>query len=252
MGNLFSIDSPLMRGMSKIADIMILNLLVIVTCIPIITIGASMSAMHYVLIKLSRNEGTSVLQMYFKSFKENLFQATALWLVNVIALVFFAYDMYVFFFAEIFLPMPVFICVVAVGVLFMMTCMYFYPLQARFINPVSRTIKNSFFVMVLNFPKSVGTIILYAIPVAMIYLGIMGADFLFPLVFLFGIAAPGYGAALLYKDVFKKLEPKEEEITDDMDFHVLADEDTSGDEEVSAAEKEPEEVNSQDPQNENL
>lgn len=247
MGNLFSIDSPLMRGMSKIADIMILNLLAIVTCIPIITIGASMSAMHYVLIKLSRNEGTSVLQMYFKSFKENFFQATALWLVNVIALAFFIYDMYVFFFAEIFLPMPVFICVVAVGVLFMMTCMYFYPLQARFINPVSRTIKNSFFVMVLNFPKSVGTILLYAIPVAMIYLGIMGADFLFPLVFLFGIAAPGYGAALLYKDVFKKLEPKEEEITDDMDFHVVTDEEALTEETSTTDETSP-----QDSQNENL
>lgn len=129
----------------------------------------------------------------------------------------------------------------------MMTCMYFYPLQARFINPVSRTIKNSFFVMVLNFPKSVGTILLYAIPVAMIYLGIMGADFLFPLVFLFGIAAPGYGAALLYKDVFKKLEPKEEEITDDMDFHVVTDEEALTEETSTTDETSP-----QDSQNENL
>ena len=86
MGSLFSLDSPLMRGMSKIADLLILNLLVILTCIPIITVGVSMSAMHYVLIKLSRNEGTSVVQMYFKSFKENFGQGTVLWLGVIVDL----------------------------------------------------------------------------------------------------------------------------------------------------------------------
>ena len=99
---------------------------------------------------------------------------------------------------------------------------------ARKKTTLEERIRNSFYVMVLNFPKSVGMILLYAVPVGMIYLAIMGADFLFPMVFLFGIAAPGYGAALLYKDVFKKLEPKEEEITDDMDFHIeMEEEDTN-------------------------
>lgn len=216
MGSIFNLDSPMMRGMSKIADLLILNLLVIVTSIPIITIGASMSAMHYVLIKLSRNEGTSVAQMYFKSFKENFAQGTVLWLVNIAVIALVAFDMYLVFFTENTIPMPVFVVVVAVGILILMTCMYFYPLQARFINPVGKTIRNSFFVMVLNFPKSILMVILYAIPVALVCI----AFFMIPFVLLFGFTGPGYGAALLYKKVFAKLEPKQEEAAPDMEFHV--------------------------------
>lgn len=222
MGHLFSIDSPLMRKLSKVADLMILNLLVILTSIPIITFGASMSAMHYVLIKISRNEGTSVAQMYFKSFKENFAQGTVLWIVNILALIVVGYDLSLFLFTETTMPLPLFVCVIAVGVLFLMTCMYFYPLQARFVNPVSKTIRNSFFVMVLNFPKSILMVLLYLLPVAVLFV----AFFAIPLVILFGFTAPGYGAVMLYRKVFEKLENNSEQITEDMDFHLLDGEQT--------------------------
>lgn len=216
MGNFFSIDSPLMRGMSKVADLMILNLLFILTSIPIITIGASMSAMHYVLIKINKNEGSYVAKMYFSSFKENFVQGTVLWLVNIAGIALFAYDVYVFFFANNTLPTLALIFVLAVGVLFIMTTIYFYPLQARFINPVGKTIRNAFFVMILNFPKSILIMLIYCIPVAIVIL----ASFFIPAVLLFGFSVPGYLAVKLYSKVFAKIEPKEAEITEDMDFHV--------------------------------
>lgn len=243
---IFNIDSPLMRGMSKVADLLILNLLVILTCIPIITIGASMSAMHYVLIKMSKNEGTYVTGMYFKSFKENFAQGTVLWFVNILAIILFVVDMLLFFSeTNTTLPLPVFIVVVAVGILFMMTCMYFYPLQARFVNPVPKTIRNAFFVMVLNFPQSIVMLLLYAIPTVIVVCsaGLMqGAFYLMPAVLLFGFTAPGYGAALLYKNVFRKIEPKEEEVADDMDFHVVMDDENE-------AENAQEEENTQEAEN---
>ena len=219
MSGFFSIDSPLMRTMSKVADLMILNLLVIVTCIPVITIGASLSAMHYVLIKINRNEGTSVAVMFFKSFKENFAQATILWFINIAGLFLFAYDVYIFFFANNTLPVLVLIFVLAVGVLFVMTSMYFYPLQARFINPVPKTVRNAFFVMVLNFPKSVLTVLIYMIPIGLLIL----TTYFIPIVFLFGISVPGFFAVKLYSKVFAKIEPKEEEVTEDMDFHIQDD-----------------------------
>lgn len=216
MGRFLSIDSPLMRGMSKVADLMILNLLVIVTCVPIVTVGAAFSAMHYVLIKINKDEGTSVAGMYFKSFKDNFAQGTILWIVNIAGLGLFAYDVYIFFFSANTLPPLALIFVVAVGVLFVMTSMYFYPLQARFINPVPKTIRNAFFVMVLNFPKSVLMVLIYAIPVVIVVV----ANFMLPMLFLFGITVPAYFAVKLYSKVFAKIEPKEDEITEDIEFRV--------------------------------
>lgn len=219
MGSIFSLDSPLMRVMSKIADLFILNLLVIITCIPIVTIGASLTAMHYVLIKMSRNEGTYVTEMFFRSFKDNFKQATALWGINLGVIALCAIDVYLFFFTSNSMPPLVLVAVIAVSILLFMTCMYFYPLQARFINPVKKTVRNAFFVMILNFPRSLIMVVLYLIPFALLFV----AFFLIPMVILFGISVPGYGSALLYKKVFMKLEPKEAEITPDMEFHIAED-----------------------------
>lgn len=223
MASVFNYDSPLMRAMSKIADIMILNLLVIVTCIPIFTIGASMSAMHYVLIKLTKNEGSSVAEMYFKSFKDNFVQGTALWFINLAILGFVGFDCYLFFFTANTMPAAVLMAVIAVGILLLMACMYFYPMQARFINPVAKTVKNSFLIMIVNFPKSILMFLLYLVPLGVFILGLTAGWFLIPFVILFGFSAPGYGAAMLYKKVFGRLEPKQEEVASDMDFHIAED-----------------------------
>ena len=47
MGKFFNLDSPLMSGLSKLADLIWLNILAFICSIPIITIGASMTALNY-------------------------------------------------------------------------------------------------------------------------------------------------------------------------------------------------------------
>ena len=74
------IDSPFMRVLGRIADLMIINFLTILLCIPVITAGAAFTAMHYVLLKIVRDEEGYIVKQYFRSFKENFLQATILWI----------------------------------------------------------------------------------------------------------------------------------------------------------------------------
>ena len=60
-----------MQILNKVADLMILNILTVFCCIPIITAGASMTAMHYVALKMARNEECYIARDFFKSFKLN-------------------------------------------------------------------------------------------------------------------------------------------------------------------------------------
>ena len=85
MDKIFNLDGKLMQTMNKFADIMFLNVITLICCIPIITIGPATTAMHYVLLKMFRNECDSVIKNYFKSFKENLKQGI---LINLIMLLF--------------------------------------------------------------------------------------------------------------------------------------------------------------------
>ncbi len=216
MGKLFDLDSPFMRFLSRLADLMILNILVLILSIPVITIGAALTAMHYVLIKMVRNEETYITKMFFKSFKENFLQSTIEWIIIMAVFGVFAADYFIFVrsgqeFSTVFM-----IAILAVSVLVMMSIMYVFPLQARFYNTIGKTFKNSVLIMILNFPKSILMFILYMLPVVLLFI----SSFATPFLIMFGVSVPGLGAVYLYRKVFERFEPEAAQITDDMDFHV--------------------------------
>ena len=66
---LFDLDSPVMRFLSKMADLMILNILTMICCLPLFTAGAAFTALHYVCLKMVRNEEGYIAKSYFKAFK---------------------------------------------------------------------------------------------------------------------------------------------------------------------------------------
>lgn len=76
MNSLFSMDSVLMRGLSRFADIMILNILFIATSLPLVTLGASLTALNFTAMRIGTGECNSVLEDYFRSFRRNFRQAT--------------------------------------------------------------------------------------------------------------------------------------------------------------------------------
>lgn len=52
MDRFFNMDNKFFTFMSRVADLIILNLLCIVCCIPVVTIGPSIAAMFYVTLKM--------------------------------------------------------------------------------------------------------------------------------------------------------------------------------------------------------
>ena len=78
MDTLFSADSVLMRGLTRIADVMILNVLFIVTSLPVLTLGASLTALNFTAMRIGTGACNSVSGDYFRSFRKNLRQSTLL------------------------------------------------------------------------------------------------------------------------------------------------------------------------------
>ena len=81
---LFNYDSPFWSFMSRLADLIILNLLWIVFCIPVVTIGASTTAMYRVTLNMVRGEGSGVVRMFWDAFRLNLKQAVLIFLILLI------------------------------------------------------------------------------------------------------------------------------------------------------------------------
>lgn len=199
---LFHYDNPVMQALAKVADIMMLNMVALICCIPIFTVGASMTALHYVSLKVVRGEDVYLMRDFFKSFKQNFKQATVIWLIFFVILALLIFDLVLMFTPGAQFPafIKVVIMAVCIFVLLAVTCVF--PLQAKFDNPVGRTIKNAFLMCILQLPKVVLMVACYALPavISILFYQIV------PIMFFICLAGPTLLAALLYNKFFKKLE----------------------------------------------
>ncbi len=208
MSKLFDLESPLMSGLNKLADLIILNLLTIVCCIPVFTIGASITALHYVCLKMVRDEETYVVKGFFKSFKQNFKQATIIWLIELVIFGVLVMDFYLMGHAQIEFPAWLPAALLAVDALIFLLGIHIFPLLARFENSVSRTIRNSVMVGILTLPKTILMVVICIVPVVLVY---FFEQIIAPLLLLLGISGPAFICALLYNKTFKKFEPQQED-----------------------------------------
>ena len=77
----FSYDSKFGQLFTKLSYGCCLNVLWLVCCLPIVTIGASTTALYYTSFKIAKEEGSYITTMFFRSFKQNFKQATVIWLI---------------------------------------------------------------------------------------------------------------------------------------------------------------------------
>ena len=145
MRRIFDMDSPLMRGITRFADLMFLNLLTLLCCVPIVTIGAALAALYGAVGRMQREEGHT-FSNYFQCFKENFRQATCLWLIllPILALLILALGYYTGDNLEIKALSSAGGIVSLAGILiWSMIVSWVFPLQSRFVNTVKGTLRNA-------------------------------------------------------------------------------------------------------------
>lgn len=203
---LFSVENPVLRAISRMVDLVWLNILTLIGCIPIITAGASFAAMYSVLLKMVRNEEGYVTKGYLKGFKENFGKATKVWILALIIGTIGAINLYLIsqgIMSEFGILGEVVVTVVVFAVLAQLIwLMYILALIARYENTLGATIKNAVLLSIANLPRSICILVIFFSPVALMTLH--NAFIIFW--FLYGFAFPGYANAILFRAVFDKLE----------------------------------------------
>ncbi|MCM1112074.1 MAG: DUF624 domain-containing protein [Muribaculum sp.] len=196
------IDGPLIQFLSRMADLMWLNILTMICCIPIVTAGASLTALNYMALKMVRNEEGYITRGFFKAFKENFRQSTVIWLLFLLVAAVLGADYRILKTTDIEIDGIVRTLILLFGILTVFTLMFVFPVQAKFSNTVKRTIWNSFVFSVVQFPKTILMIILYALPYVILYFSLR----VLPVVFVFSLSLPAFASAKLYNKLFLRLE----------------------------------------------
>lgn len=218
MSSLFNMDSPVMRFLSRVCDIMILNILCIICCIPVITAGASITAMYSITLKMVRGEESYIFKGFFKAFKENFKQSTIIWIIMAALGIFIYMD----YRATAFLPGnmgSIFqILIGALSILYFMVLVYIFPYTARFINDIKNIFKNSLLIAILNLPW---TILLVVIPLGLGFITLLTTTTLIygsMIWLLLGFASVAYLCSIILRKVFEKYEPHEETEKEDSEL----------------------------------
>lgn len=209
MSKLFRMDSPLMRFLTKIADLMVLNILFCVTSIPLITIGASWTALYSVTLKMVRDEEGSVSRSYFRSFRQNFRQATLLWLGVLVVLALLVLDIRVLNgMAGGTAPGLLRVGVEILALLGIMVLQYLFPSLARFEASLADTLKNACMMALAHLPKTalmtaavVGAVWITLINNTTIAIGLM----VWPLI---GFSLMAFGNSGILRKIFDNYVPK--------------------------------------------
>ena len=137
MHGILNPEGPVMSFITKITYSAYLNLLWLICCLPIVTAGASTTALFYVTLKVAKS--------FFHSFRENFRQATVIWLILLAVGIVLGVDGYIFYhmrFENAFWTVATAVFLVAAAA-YAIILMYIFPLLARFDNTTAAMFKNA-------------------------------------------------------------------------------------------------------------
>lgn len=206
MSRFFNPDNPVMEFIAKIFDLVILNLISIFSCVPIITIGASTSALSYVTLKMVRGEDPYIWRNFWKSFRQNFKQGTLVWIFSILIFIFLGMDFYIInsqntsLFAVVRILLWI-VCAVALSVF-----LYVFPVISHFVCTTKQALKNA---LLMTFGHLPYTLMMLALAGLLLFLCSSSSKLFAMIVVLSGIcgfSVVSFVYSIMFDRIFQKYE----------------------------------------------
>ena len=202
-------DSKFWHFATLVADFILLNLLFIVLCIPVVTIGPAIAALIHTTLKLSEDENRTIIKPFWNEFQRDITKKMVLWIVYLVLIAAMVYmaqfywnfannnvDLFrIFGFMLFVLSAMILVTTIVASIIGLaMTTKYF--------SPIKRLIKNSYLLIIVMPFQSL--IMASAFVIATIFFIYQTVPvFLFFLVI--GFASLAYTFAPLIREIFTKV-----------------------------------------------
>lgn len=153
----FQNDSPIGQFVGRVLELIGLNILWAVCCLPVVTAGAATCALHFVLSP-QRNRDEGAFRCFFRSFRRNFRQATLLWLLLLALGLLLALCLRIvsFWNGTARTAGIIFFCVPALFLLIIAG--YGFPLLAQFEIPARRLVEDALLLGLAHFPRTLGVV----------------------------------------------------------------------------------------------
>lgn len=165
MSSIFAPDSSLMKILAKLGDWIVLNMLFVISCIPIITIGAAATALYDCIQRINNNEGFG-WKVYWSAFRSDFKKSTLLWMILAGSGFLIGYGLVFYLKTDAAIGgLGKIVCII-VSILWLLTSAWIFPIHAKYENSVRQTIKNALLCGCMFLPETIIAVLLNAVPVA--------------------------------------------------------------------------------------
>lgn len=200
--NILSNDSIFGRIFGKIGDIIFINILFIIFSLPIITIGASYSAMEYTFMKQQRESDAPLFKTFVRSFKSNFKQSTISWIIILALSIIIGADIHTFGPNGVMSFSPFYYLFIFAAIVLAFMALYIFPVISAFENKLKNLWIQSFFLAAKNVPF---TLMMCVLIIAPIYFTISSGIYFmlfFSLWIVFGFGLVGYLLSIIFLHIF--------------------------------------------------
>lgn len=199
-------DSAYSQIMTKIFNVFWLSVLSILCCIPVITIGASISALYYVMLKLVRDEETAVTRNYFKAFKENFLQSLPVTVILIVIVGILMADFHILGQSGNKSTSVIYGCCVVILLAAAAVFSYVFPLMARYQNTIRKTFENAARLAASHLWQTVVMIMVNLFPLGWFLISAETFAAIFWIWVFVGLGIQAFINSLIIRRIFDKLE----------------------------------------------
>ena len=232
---LFQKDSPWIRLIDNIGNLTLLNLLYLLFCLPVVTIGPATTALYSCTLCMARHE-TLELSRFRRVFRREFVLSLKLWLGLLLVGALLAAD---YFFLKDRPELPAALNYLLYALLFFAACLtlYVFPLIARFTNTPGQYIALSLALALRNLPKTLLMLALTALPAILFLLNAELALRLMIFWIVFGMALTAFFNSFFLSRIFAGREERAEAAAAAESAEAEAPDEDGADEDADAAER---------------
>lgn len=195
-------ESPVLAFLNKMTDLIVLNLLFLVCCVPVVTIGPALTALYAVSLRSVRYGDGYVVSTFWKSFKQNFRQSFVAGILMLFAAVLLFADVWFWSNMDLgILAKGMLVVSISIAFLVLIVFLWLFPVLAKIENGLWANLKNAAAMAVGHFFPYTFCCALITLAGAYMIYSSMVADIVFVLL---GAALFAYVKAFFYYKVFAK------------------------------------------------
>ena len=203
---MFQPDSFLIRFLTKVCDLLFLNIMFVLSCATVVFSGAAVTSLYAMMLKMMRGRDCAPLKDFLRALRENFlpsFPATILLFVDVTLLALLHTALYA---ETLLMPPALFILLAVIAVFLTALLSWLFPLLARFENTFPNHLSNAARLAVANLPVTFFLTAVNLLPLLLRVLIPASLGVVFAFWMLFGFAAGAWANAFYLNRIFETLQ----------------------------------------------